>query len=111
MSMSQSREENIMGLKIYGFDCQNLKNGDNGAMVTNLFKAVLSNTWVSVVRFPNPLADLSQAGTLSIQGPTFCHTKEKQWDHKAIYFFGACDDAGDVDGSTDRVIALDQSSV
>ena len=33
MSMSQSREENIMGLKIYGFDCQNLKNGDNGAMV------------------------------------------------------------------------------
>ena len=30
--------------RICGFLGQNLKNGDNGAMVTNLLKGVMSNT-------------------------------------------------------------------
>ena len=37
--------------------------------------------------------------------------KENNEIPKPFIFCGACDDAGDVDGSTDRVIALDQSSV
>ena len=90
MSMSQSREENIMGLKIYGFDCQNLKNGDNGAMVDY---------------------QLIEGCHEQYRGLLFVTPKENNEIPKPFIFCGACDDAGDVDGSTDRVIALDQSSV